>query len=42
VGRRIKPLFAAPFPLLAINGLDVVNSYVGRDLMTAAIGHLRQ
>ena len=36
VGGRVKLLFAALFALLlAINGLNVVNSYVGRDFMTA-------
>src|SRR5215469_15488647 len=36
VGGRAKALFAALFALLlAINGLNVVNSYVGRDFMTA-------
>lgn len=35
-GRRAKTLFAALLVLLlAINGLNVVNSYVGRDFMTA-------
>ena len=35
-GRRAKLLFAALLGLLlAINGLNVVNSYVGRDFMTA-------
>jgi vitamin B12/bleomycin/antimicrobial peptide transport system ATP-binding/permease protein len=35
-GVRAKALFAALFGLLlAINGLNVVNSYVGRDFMTA-------
>ncbi len=35
-GRRAKVLFAALLGLLlAINGLNVVNSYVGRDFMTA-------
>jgi vitamin B12/bleomycin/antimicrobial peptide transport system ATP-binding/permease protein len=35
-GRRVKVLFAALLGLLlAINGLNVVNSYVGRDFMTA-------
>jgi putative ATP-binding cassette transporter len=36
VGGRVKLLFAALLALLlAINGLNVVNSYVGRDFMTA-------
>jgi putative ATP-binding cassette transporter len=36
MGGRVKLLFAALFLLLlAINGLNVVNSYVGRDFMTA-------
>jgi vitamin B12/bleomycin/antimicrobial peptide transport system ATP-binding/permease protein len=36
VGGRAKALFAALLALLlAINGLNVVNSYVGRDFMTA-------
>jgi putative ATP-binding cassette transporter len=36
VGGRVKLLFAALLVLLlAINGLNVVNSYVGRDFMTA-------
>jgi len=36
VGGRVKLLFAALLTLLlAINGLNVVNSYVGRDFMTA-------
>jgi len=36
VGGRAKTLFAALLALLiAINGLNVVNSYVGRDFMTA-------
>jgi len=36
VGSRAKGLFAALLALLlAINGLNVVNSYVGRDFMTA-------
>ena len=36
VGGRVKLLFAALLGLLlAINGLNVVNSYVGRDFMTA-------
>jgi putative ATP-binding cassette transporter len=36
VGPRVKLLFGALFALLlAINGLNVVNSYVGRDFMTA-------
>ena len=36
VGGRAKALFVALLALLlAINGLNVVNSYVGRDLMTA-------
>jgi putative ATP-binding cassette transporter len=36
VGGRVKLLFGALFALLlAINGLNVVNSYVGRDFMTA-------
>jgi putative ATP-binding cassette transporter len=36
VGARVKLLFGALFALLlAINGLNVVNSYVGRDFMTA-------
>ena len=35
-GRRANVLFAALLGLLlAINGLNVVNSYVGRDFMTA-------
>ena len=35
-GRRAKALFAALLALLiVINGLNVVNSYVGRDFMTA-------
>src|SRR5262245_58944465 len=35
-GSRAKGLFAALLGLLlAINGLNVVNSYVGRDFMTA-------
>ena len=36
VGGRVKLLFGALLALLlAINGLNVVNSYVGRDFMTA-------
>jgi putative ATP-binding cassette transporter len=36
VGARVKLLFGALLALLlAINGLNVVNSYVGRDFMTA-------
>src|SRR5215468_12619583 len=36
VGRRAKLLFAALIALLfAINGLNVVNSYVGRDFITS-------
>ncbi|MGC4094432.1 MAG: SbmA/BacA-like family transporter [Polyangiaceae bacterium] len=36
IGAKVKALFAAILALLvAINGLNVVNSYVGRDLMTA-------
>src|SRR5512147_3179642 len=36
VGGRAKAMFAALLALLvAINGLNVVNSYVGRDFMTA-------
>jgi putative ATP-binding cassette transporter len=36
VGSRAKVMFAALFALLlAINGMNVLNSYVGRDFMTA-------
>ena len=36
VGGRVKLLFGTLLALLlAINGLNVVNSYVGRDFMTA-------
>ena len=36
VGARMKLLFGALIALLlVINGLNVVNSYVGRDFMTA-------
>src|SRR5678815_2809569 len=40
VGRRATVLFATMFALLlAVNGMNVVNSYVGRDFMTSIESH---